>query len=215
MDKENYGFRLIGENPLQGYRRRRRGHVSCQEARDGRRILWLAHEGAAEEFHWASDVTDPDTRRSLSRPGCRIEGAVHFLEAAATSRGRLSDVRGRAHPAGFELFDIGDPRAAALNFLLHCSGPYLRGVHQLWFVDGEHVHLAGGAADFRAAQSARRPDLPRRQCAESHEARRAGPLVDARAAGVTRAAARTPADGSTPGFAPTTPMSIRKRPDRA
>ena len=30
-----------------------------------------------------------------------------------------------------------------------CSGPHSRGVHQLWFCDGEYVHLASGAPDFK------------------------------------------------------------------
>ena len=29
-----------------------------------------------------------------------------------------------------------------------CSGPHSRGVHQLWFCDGEYIHLAAGAPDF-------------------------------------------------------------------
>jgi hypothetical protein len=29
------------------------------------------------------------------------------------------------------------------------SGPYSRGVHQLWFCDGEYVHMAAGAGDFQ------------------------------------------------------------------
>ena len=28
-------------------------------------------------------------------------------------------------------------------------GPHSRGVHQLWFCDGEYVHMASGAADFK------------------------------------------------------------------
>jgi hypothetical protein len=29
-----------------------------------------------------------------------------------------------------------------------CSGTHSRGIHQLWFCDGEYVHLSGGAPDF-------------------------------------------------------------------
>ena len=39
-----------------------------------------------------------------------------------------------------------NPRSIAF---FDCSGPYSRGVHQLWFCDGEYVHLAAGAADFQ------------------------------------------------------------------
>jgi hypothetical protein len=32
---------------------------------------------------------------------------------------------------------------------LNASGPYSRGVHCLWWVDGEYAHLSTGAADFQ------------------------------------------------------------------
>jgi hypothetical protein len=59
-------------------------------------------------------------------------------------------------PAGMWLLDVSDPsrvkRARALDDLelafFDTSGPESRGVHWLWFVDGEFAHLATGAADF-------------------------------------------------------------------
>jgi hypothetical protein len=52
-------------------------------------------------------------------------------------------------PAGFELFDIGVPEQPKLVAHFDASGPHSRGVHALWFVDGEFVHMASGAADFQ------------------------------------------------------------------
>ena len=52
-------------------------------------------------------------------------------------------------PAGFELFDISMPENPKSISFFDCSGPYSRGVHQLWFCDGEYVHLASGARDFQ------------------------------------------------------------------
>jgi hypothetical protein len=52
-------------------------------------------------------------------------------------------------PAGFELFDISIPENPRSISFFDCSGPLSRGVHCLWFVDGQYVHLAGGAADFQ------------------------------------------------------------------
>ena len=52
--------------------------------------------------------------------------------------------------AGFELFDISVPEQPKSIAFVDRSGPHSRGVHQLWFCDGEYVHMASGAADFKA-----------------------------------------------------------------
>jgi hypothetical protein len=52
-------------------------------------------------------------------------------------------------PAGFELFDISVPEQPKSIAFVDASGPHSRGVHQLWFCDGEYVHMAAGAADFK------------------------------------------------------------------
>jgi hypothetical protein len=49
-----------------------------------------------------------------------------------------------------ELFDISVPENPRSIAFLDCSGPTSRGVHQLWFCDGEYVHMAAGAPDFVA-----------------------------------------------------------------
>ena len=51
-------------------------------------------------------------------------------------------------PAGFELFDVSVPENPKLISFFDCSGPKSRGVHQVWFVDGEYIHCASGAPDF-------------------------------------------------------------------
>ena len=53
-------------------------------------------------------------------------------------------------PAGFELFDISVPESPKSIAFVDASGPGSRGVHQLWFCDGETVHMAAGAPDFVA-----------------------------------------------------------------
>jgi hypothetical protein len=52
-------------------------------------------------------------------------------------------------PAGFELFDISVPENPKSIAFVDCGGDYSRGVHQLWFCDGEYVHMASGAPDFK------------------------------------------------------------------
>src|ERR1700739_1476665 len=53
-----------------------------------------------------------------------------------------------AATAGVELFDIsGAEKPRSISFF-DCSGATSRGVHQLWFCDGEYVHCASGSRDF-------------------------------------------------------------------
>ncbi|MDB5406966.1 MAG: hypothetical protein JWL84_1878, partial [Rhodospirillales bacterium] len=44
--------------------------------------------------------------------------------------------------AGFELFDISVPEQPRSISFFDAAGPHSRGVHQLWFSDGEYVHLS-------------------------------------------------------------------------
>src|SRR6202012_4112098 len=52
-----HGFRLLSHDTLQGYGGLGEG-MSIQKTRDGRRIMWLAHEGPPKNFTGV-DVTDP------------------------------------------------------------------------------------------------------------------------------------------------------------
>ena len=45
-------------------------------------------------------------------------------------------------PAGLELFDLSVPEKPRSISFMDCSGVNSRGVHQLWFCDGEYVHMA-------------------------------------------------------------------------
>ena len=53
-------------------------------------------------------------------------------------------------PAGMELFDISKPESPKSLSFFDRSGPHSRGVHVLWFCDGQYVHMAAGAPDFEA-----------------------------------------------------------------
>jgi hypothetical protein len=70
-------------------------------------------------------------------------------------------------PAGFELFDISLPEEPPSIAFFDASGPYSQGVHQLWFCDGETVHMSAGAADFQPRD--RRRDRHRRRAAARGE----------------------------------------------
>ena len=86
------------------------------------------------------------SRRSWCRPSCR-------RATCARTRSRWSATSWRSptrcqqpgqKPAGFELFDISVPEKPKSIAFVDRSGEKSRGVHQLWFCDGEYVHMAVG-----------------------------------------------------------------------
>ena len=119
-------------------------------------------------------------------------------------------------PAGIELFDISMPEKPRSISFFDASGPHSRGVHQLWFCDGEYVHMAAGAADFQPRNRARRPVLSHRRRAQPVEAHRGRALVAARHAegDNDRRPNATRSPPSTRASARTTPTSIPSSPDR-
>jgi hypothetical protein len=141
-------MRLLAHHELQGFGGIGEG-MGMQIARDGRRILWLAHESAPKNFTGV-DVTDPRA------PKVVVQTELPHAKVRSNSLDIVGDIMVVAYqtkeaglkPAGFDIFDIGKPEAPRLVSHFDASGPHSRGVHALWFVDGEYVHLAGGAADF-------------------------------------------------------------------
>jgi len=144
------GFRLLAHHELDGFGGLGEG-TAIQMSKDGRRILWLAHETAPKNFT-ALDVSDPRDPRlvvqtNLPEPYMRsnsleVVGDVMAVAYQCKKPGQ--------QPAGFELFDISKPENPQSIAFFDASGPHSRGVHQLWFCDGEYVHMAAGAADFQS-----------------------------------------------------------------
>ncbi|MGB0087010.1 MAG: hypothetical protein WBP94_16755 [Rhodomicrobiaceae bacterium] len=144
-----WNFRLIAHHQLGGFGGMGEG-MSIQIAPDGRRILWLAHESAPKNFT-AVDVSDPRAPKVVVQTELvHADMRSNSLEVS----GNLMAVAYQCKkpgmtPAGFELFDISRPEEPRSVGLFDASGPYSRGVHQLWFCDGEFVHMSAGAADFQ------------------------------------------------------------------
>lgn len=144
-----WNFRQLSHSLLNGFGGMGEG-LSVQVARDGRRILWCAHESAPKNFTGV-DVSDPRNPRvivqtELPQPHMRsnsLEVVGDTLVVAYQTQ------QAGQQPAGFEIFDVSEPDAPRPVSFFDCSGPCSRGVHQLWFVDGEYVHLSGGAPDFQ------------------------------------------------------------------
>ncbi|MDH5747832.1 MAG: hypothetical protein OEY85_00830 [Rhodospirillales bacterium] len=153
---DSLNMKLIGHNTLEGFGGIGEG-MAIQDTRDGRRIMWLAHEGPPKNFTGV-DVTDP------RKPKVIIQTELPHKNVRSNSLEVTGDILAVAYqtmgpagvtepglgltPAGIELFDITDPENPKTISFFDCSGPSSMGVHQLWFVDGEYIHFAGGAADF-------------------------------------------------------------------
>ena len=145
----SWNFKLLAHDTLAGFGGMGEG-MAVQVAKDGRRVLWLAHESAPKNFT-AIDVSDPrkpkvivqtDLPQSFMRSNSlEVTGDIMAVAYQTQKTGQ--------QPAGFELFDISNPDKPKSISFTDCSGPHSRGVHQLWFCDGEYVHMAAGAPDFK------------------------------------------------------------------
>ncbi len=142
-------MKLLSHHELAGFGGIGEG-MGMQLTKDGRRILWMAHESAPKNFT-AVDVTDPNNLKMV------VQTELPHAKVRSNSLDVVGDVMAVAYqtsavnlkPAGFDLFDISKPEAPKLISHFDASGPYSRGVHAVWFVDGEYIHMASGAADFQ------------------------------------------------------------------
>ena len=143
-----HNMKLLAHHELAGFGGLGEG-IAMQQTDDGRRILWLAHESAPKNFT-AVDVTDPRA------PKLVVQTELPHMKVRSNSLDVVGNVMAVAYqvqeagmkPAGFDLFDISVPEQPKLISHFDCSGPFSRGVHALWFVDGKTVHMASGAPDF-------------------------------------------------------------------
>jgi hypothetical protein len=144
---EARNMRLISHNSLNGFGNGGEG-LALQQTSDGRRVLYIAHESAPKNFT-AVDVSDPTEAVVIAQTELPHENV------RSNSLDAVGDILAVAYqtkepgltPAGVELFDISDPADPKSIAFLDRSGPHSRGVHCLWFVDGEYMHISSGAPD--------------------------------------------------------------------
>ena len=123
--------------------------MGLQITKGGRRIMWLAHESAPKNFSGV-DVTDP------KNPKLIVQTDLPHMQLRSNSLDVWGDLLAVAYqtqtvglkPAGVDIFDVSDPEHPKLLSHFDCSGPFSRGVHALWFVDGKYIHMSSGSADF-------------------------------------------------------------------
>ena len=141
-------MRLLAHHPLNGFGNCGEG-LALQKTRDGRRVLWIAHESQPKNVT-ALDVTNP------KKPVLIAQTDLPHEKMRSNSLDLVGDLLVVAYqtsavglkPAGFEIFDVADPAKPKSVVFFDAAGPASRGVHHLWWVDGEYVHIASGAADF-------------------------------------------------------------------
>jgi len=155
---EALNMKLVGQNTLQGFGGLGEG-MAVQDAKDGRRIMWLAHEGAPKNFTGV-DITDPKNMKvvvqtdlphnNMRSNSLDLVGDILAVAYQTLGPKGLGDPGLNMDPAGIELFDVSEPENPKSISLFSCKGPGSFGVHQLWFADGNYIHFAGGSDDFMA-----------------------------------------------------------------
>jgi hypothetical protein len=157
-DADARNMALVGHNDLGGHGDGGEG-LALQLWPDGRRVLYLAHE-APQRCVSIIDVTTPEKPALINQlpspsPGvtrCNSLGLSGTVLAVANQAAKAGGTL-----AGMWVLDVSDPAKVStakrlddlrLSFF-DTSGPASRGVHNLWFVDGEFAHLTTGMRDFR------------------------------------------------------------------
>jgi hypothetical protein len=144
---QSKNIRLLGHHDLGGFGNGGEG-LGLQQTSDGRRILYIAHESAPKNFT-VMDVTEP------TQPQMLLQTELPHGQMRSNSLDVVGDVLAVAYqtarpgltPAGVELFDVSNPATPQSMAFFDRSGPYSRGTHCLWFVDGQYMHLSSGAPD--------------------------------------------------------------------
>lgn len=142
-------MKLLAHHEINGFGGMGEG-IAMQQADDGRRILWMAHEAAPKNFTGV-DVTDPRDPRVV------VQTELPHMKMRSNSLDVVGNIMVVANqtkevgmkPAGINIYDISKPESPQLISHFDCSGPHSRGVHEVWFVDGKTVHIASGAPDFQ------------------------------------------------------------------
>ncbi|MFY0611481.1 MAG: hypothetical protein JXQ99_08170 [Hyphomicrobiaceae bacterium] len=145
-------MRLLAHDNIKGFGNMGEG-ISLQLAKDGRRILWLAHECAPKNFSGV-DVTDP------LNPKVVVQTDMAHNTVRSNSLDVVGDIMAVAYqvqvkgekPAGVELFDISTPEEPKSIGFYDASSPWSRGVHQVWFVEDGWLTCAGPTPDFEPKQ---------------------------------------------------------------
>jgi len=146
--QETKNLKLISHQDLNGFGNVGEG-VALQQLAGGRRIFWMAHESSPKDFTGV-DVTD------LYNPKTVVQTELAYSHLRSNSLAVVGDIMLVAYQSnrpglpgtGMGIYDISRPEQPRRISFFSTLGPHSRGVHCLWWVDGEFAHLSTGAADF-------------------------------------------------------------------
>lgn len=141
-------MRIVGHSDLNGRGNGGEGLALTQD-RNGRRILFLAHESAPICFS-VVDVTD------VAKPAVVVQVPTVTSDIRCNSLSLSGTTLVVAHQAarvalpngGARIFDVSTPAAPKELSFFDTSGPQSRGVHYVSAFDGRYAYLATGAKDF-------------------------------------------------------------------
>ena len=122
--------------------------------RDGRRLLYVAHESAPHCFSIV-DVTNP-AQPNLVRTVDTVSPDVrcNSLDVSANILAVAAESKQQGQPGGgVRLYALDDPATPRLLSYFDASGPHSRGVHHVWLSSDKLLHVTGGAADFTPKRS--------------------------------------------------------------
>jgi len=141
-------MRIVGHTDLGGRGNGGEG-LALHQYSDGRRILFLAHESSPVCFS-VVDVTHTTQPKVLAQvPTVSTEVRCNSLGLSGTTLVVAHQTARVGLPqAGLRIYDVGDPALPKEIAFFDTSGPHSRGVHFVWFVDGQYAFLSTGARDF-------------------------------------------------------------------
>ena len=143
-------MKLISQNELDGFGGIGEG-MGMHKTKDGRRIMWLGHEGPPKNFTGV-DVTDPKKPKVVCQtdlPHSKMRSnSIEVVGDLMIVSHQIRGVEPPYKPAGFTIWDISKPEEPREISHYDTSGPHSYGVHCIWCVDGEFVHISSGAPDF-------------------------------------------------------------------
>ena len=203
-------MQLLAHHELDGFGNVGEGMV-IQLARDGRRVLWLAHESAPKNVT-ALDVTDP------RKPSVILQTDLPHHDMRSNSLDLAGDLLVVAYqtktvglkPAGFEIFDVGDPDQPAVGRVLRRLRARTRGACTISGSSTAPTSTLPAAPPTSSRATRKTTSSIGSWTSASRRSRRRSGAGGCRArAKATPSRRRRGIRHSTPAFAPTTPTSTR------
>jgi hypothetical protein len=145
---EASNMQIIGHSNLNGVGKGGEG-LAIHQYPNGQRVLFLAHESAPMCFS-VIDVTHPEDPKVITQVPVEAPSVrCNSLGLSGTTLAVAHQVAEAGQPyAGMDTYDVADPAHPKQLSHFDTSGPHSRGVHYLWFADGQYAYLSTGAKDF-------------------------------------------------------------------